>query len=61
MKLWDLVGKKVRLILNDGKVVDGIILDWTDDYTSISGQEEITVGNQIYAESDFKSIEIIKE
>lgn len=59
MKLWELVGKKVRLVLNNGKVVEGEITDWTDDYTSISDEEEIVIGTRIYAESDYKSIEII--
>lgn len=61
MKLWELVGKKVRLVLNNGKVVEGEIKDWTDDYTSISEEEEIVIGARIYAESDYKSIEIIEK
>lgn len=61
MKLWELVGKKVRLILNNDKIIEGEIRDWTDDYTSVSGEEEITIGTTIYAESDFKSIEQIEK
>ncbi len=61
MKLWELVGKKVRLVLNNDKVVEGEVRDWTDDYTSISEEEEIVIGSRIYAESDYKSIEVIKE
>lgn len=61
MKLWELVGKKVRLVLNDNNVVEGEVRDWTDDYTSISEEEEIVIGSRIYAESDYKSIEVIEE
>lgn len=61
MKLWELVGKKVRLVLNNDKVVEGEVRDWTDDYTSISEEEEIVIGSRIYAESDYKSIEVIEE
>ncbi|MBO1306551.1 4-hydroxy-3-methylbut-2-enyl diphosphate reductase [Enterococcus sp. 669A] len=61
MKLWELVGKHARLTFNNGEIIEGEILDWTDDYTSISGEEEIVIGTCIYAESDYKTIEIIEK
>ena len=61
MKLWELVDKKVERVLNNGKVVTGIVSDWTDDYTSISGDQEITIDTRIYAESDYKSIKVLNE
>ena len=61
MHLWNYEGKKVELILKDGKIVTGKVKFWNDDFDSCSGEEELVIGSKIYAESDFKSIEVIKE
>ena len=61
LKLWEYVGKMVELELVNGKKVTGKVIDWTDDYTSISGEQEISIGSRIYAESDFKTIELSED
>ena len=58
MKLWEYVGKKVRLTLTDGRIIVGVVEDWDDGYT-LDGDDEITIGHYAYPESDIKKIEVI--
>lgn len=61
LELWEYVGKTVKLKHISGKKITGKVIDWTDGYTSVSGEEEISIGSAIYAESDLKSIKLIED
>ncbi|MDK1716625.1 4-hydroxy-3-methylbut-2-enyl diphosphate reductase [Dellaglioa algida] len=58
LKLWEYVDQEVVLTLINGNKVKGKVIDWTDDETSISGEQEISIGSHIYAKSDFKNIKL---
>lgn len=58
MKLWEYVGKKVKLVLKDGRVIVGVVEDWNDGYT-LDGYDEIVIDFYAYAENEIESIELV--
>ena len=58
MKLWQYVGKKVKVILEDNTVIIGVVEDWNDGYT-LDGYDEIIIKFYAYAENKIVSIEVI--
>ena len=58
MKLWQYVGKKVKVILEDNTVIIGVVEDWNDGYT-LDGYDEIIIKFYVYAENEIVSIEVI--
>lgn len=58
MKLWEYVGKKVRLTLTDGRIIVGLVEDWYDGYT-LDGDDEIAIREYTYSESYINKIEVI--
>ena len=58
MKLWQYVGKKVKVVLKNGNVITGVVEDWNDGYT-LDGYDEIIIGFYAYAENEIESIELI--
>ncbi|MCJ0544438.1 4-hydroxy-3-methylbut-2-enyl diphosphate reductase [Enterococcus cecorum] len=58
MKLWQYVGKKVKVILEDNTVIIGVVEDWNDGYT-LDGYDEIIIKFYAYAENEIVSIEVI--
>ncbi|EPZ37706.1 MULTISPECIES: hypothetical protein [Anoxybacillus] len=64
MGLWEYVGKKIRVTLKDGEILEGIVQDYTDqedtddDYDSL---DMFVEGKYIgVGEPEIKSIEIIE-
>ncbi|ADU94517.1 hypothetical protein GGR02_001838 [Anoxybacillus voinovskiensis] len=64
MRLWEYVGKKIRVTLKDGEILEGIVQDYTDqedtddDYDSL---DMFVEGKYIgVGEPEIKSIEIIE-
>ena len=57
MKLWTYVGENVKLVLKDGRTVEGKAWDWNDPEDV--GEQEIVIGDQSYGESQIKTIEMI--
>ncbi|GAB6006737.1 hypothetical protein JCM12214_26370 [Geobacillus vulcani] len=68
MKLWEYVGKRVRIIYKDGDVLEGFVRDYCDGEDSEDGIDSLVITNQeakelgiVYGvlENEIKSIEII--
>ncbi|MCL6587025.1 MAG: hypothetical protein K6T72_11040 [Anoxybacillus sp.] len=64
MRLWEYVGKKIRITLKDGEILEGIVQDYTDqedtddDYDSL---DMFVEGKYIgVGEPEIKLIEIIE-
>jgi len=57
MKLWLYVGKGVRLVLKDGRIIEGVAWDWYDPEDV--GEQEIVIGYQSYGESQISTIEVV--
>lgn len=58
MKLWTYVGETVRLVLKNGRIIQGKAWDWNDPEDV--GDQEILIGDQSYGESQIKTIEVLK-
>ncbi|OUN50788.1 hypothetical protein [Enterococcus cecorum] len=58
MKLWQYVGKKVKVILEDNTVIISVVEDCNDGYT-LDGYDEIIIKFYAYAENEIVSIEVI--
>ena len=61
LKLWEYVGKTVKLQLKNGKVINGLVRFWNDEEDTEDGEDEIVINHEIYGLSQIKSIEVIKE
>lgn len=61
MKLWEYLDTKVRITLDDGKIIEGIVDDYTDDYGAGEEYDSITIGNYYYPEDQIEKIEIIND
>lgn len=60
LKLWEYVGKTVRLELVNGKIVEGVVRFWNDEEDTEDNEDEIIIRHEIYGLSEIKTIEIIK-
>ncbi|NNV06690.1 hypothetical protein ETC03_09675 [Geobacillus sp. MMMUD3] len=68
MKLWEYVGKKVRIIYKDGGVLEGFVRDYCDGEDSEDGIDSLEITNEetkgrgyVFGvlETEIKSIEVI--
>ncbi|MGZ0086907.1 hypothetical protein ACWNXI_15430 [Caldibacillus thermoamylovorans] len=68
MKLWEYVGKKVRIIYKDGDVLEGFVRDYCDGEDSEDGIDSLEITNEetkgrgyVFGvlENEIKSIEVI--
>ncbi|AUI36575.1 hypothetical protein CWI35_08610 [[Bacillus] caldolyticus] len=46
MKLWEYVGKRVRIIYKDGDVLEGFVRDYCDGEDSEDGIDSLVITNQ---------------
>lgn len=64
MRLWEYVGKKIRVTLKDGEILEGIVQDYTDQEDTDNDYDSLDMfidGKYIgVGESEIKSIEIIE-
>ncbi|AXM89377.1 hypothetical protein CI793_09520 [Anoxybacillus ayderensis] len=68
MKIWEYVGKKVRIIYKDGDVLEGFVRDYCDGEDSEDGIDSLIITNEetkgqgyVFGvlETEIKSIEVI--
>ncbi|WP_251517065.1 MULTISPECIES: hypothetical protein [Staphylococcus] len=64
MKLWEYVGKKVRVYFKDGDIYDGIVIDFDHDYDTYNGQNAILLrtDDSMFSidENEIESIKVIE-
>lgn len=64
MRLWEYVGKKVRVTLEDGEILEGVVQDYTDQEDTDNDYDSLDMfinGEYIGVdEPEIKSIEIIE-
>ena len=68
MKLWEFVGKNVKIVYKDGAVLDGYVHDYDDGEDNDDGIDSLSISNKetkeggfLYgvSENEIESIEII--
>ncbi|AEV17632.1 MULTISPECIES: LSm family protein [Geobacillus] len=64
MRLWEYVGKKIRVTLKDGEILEGIVQDYTDQEDTDNDYDSLDMfidGKYIgVGEPEIKSIQIIE-
>lgn len=60
MKLWEYSGKKVRILLLDGKEFFGVAYDYVPALDNEPEEESITVDSVEIFKSEIKTIEVIE-
>lgn len=60
-KLWEFEDKKVKVTLLSGDVIEGVVSSWDDPESMESGEQEITINDYSYADSEIKKIEVIEK
>lgn len=67
MKLWEYVGKRVKIIFKDSNVLEGTVWDYCDEEDNDDGIDSIIVKNKDTvgfsyeaSQNDIESIEIIE-
>ncbi|GGJ61348.1 hypothetical protein GGR02_001185 [Anoxybacillus voinovskiensis] len=70
MKLWEYVGKNVRIVYKDGDVLEGFVRDYCDGEDSEDGIDSLVITNKEtkgkgyvfgVSENEIKSITILNE
>ncbi|MBB6177063.1 MULTISPECIES: hypothetical protein [Anoxybacillus] len=70
MRLWEYVGKDVRIVFKDGDVLEGYVLDYCDGEDNEDGIDSLTITNEEtkgkgyvfgVSENEIKSITILNE
>ncbi|WPC08003.1 hypothetical protein [Globicatella sp. PHS-GS-PNBC-21-1553] len=61
MDLVNYLHKKVRMILEDGTVIEGVVRGYDTAYDSGDDYDSISIGHYFYFENQIKSIEIIED
>ena len=70
MRLWEYVGKNVRIMYKDGDVLEGYVLDYCDGEDNEDGIDSLVITNEEtkregyllgVSENEIKSITILNE
>jgi len=70
MRLWEYVGKNVRIVYKDGDVLEGYVLDYCDGEDNEDGIDSLVITNEEtkregyllgVSENEIKSITILNE